>query len=220
MTNCPTCGEDGFSSRKYMRSHHKQAHGESIAGFEYTCHWCDKSGVKSQINDRDEHQFCSTECYHNWRAETLVGEDSPAWEGRTVMKKCDNCGEETVKNMVNVEKRNNVFCSQACHSEFMSGTYDGPSFARKSYGPNWEEKRAERLDKDDHKCVVCSMSNEEHKHAYGCSLHVHHVTPIRKFADDGELDYERANRLSNLITLCGACHGRWEGIPLRPEGDR
>jgi 5-methylcytosine-specific restriction endonuclease McrA len=62
------------------------------------------------------------------------------------------------------------------------------------------------------------MSNEEHKEVYGKALHVHHIERKESFRDkNGELDYERANRVENLITLCNKCHGRWEGIPLRPQ---
>lgn len=218
MTKCPTCGRDDFTSRQYMRSHHKQAHGESIAGFEYTCEWCGESGVKSQINDRDEHQFCGQECYHAWRAENLVGENSPAWEGRKAVVQCDTCGVRTEKHMVNLEKRDNVFCSKECHDEHMAGRYkaDRPQ-SDIPYGPNWEIQRERRLEKDGYECVACSISNAEHIDQYGVSLHVHHITPIRRFFDGRQLNYERANRLENLVTLCSSCHGRWEGIPLRPQ---
>lgn len=217
MTECPTCEQDGFSSRRYMRSHHKQVHGESISGFEYTCEWCGGSGIKSQIDDRDAHQFCSTECYHEWRVETLVGEQSPVWQGRTVVVKCDQCGESVEKQLIHIENNKRVFCSNECHAQHMSGRYDDPAFTRKSYGPNWAERRRERIHEDGHKCVVCGVGNSEHKEVYGAKLHVHHIIPIRKFAANGELDYEKANRLDNLITMCVSCHGKWEGIPIRPE---
>lgn len=124
-TECPTCGRDDFTSEQYMRSHHAQAHGESIAGFEFTCEWCGKEGVKQQIDDRDDHQFCSKDCYQEWRSENLTGEDSPMWEGRTVAVECDWCGEDTEKAKVRLEENEHAFCSRDCHGEWISANQSG-----------------------------------------------------------------------------------------------
>jgi 5-methylcytosine-specific restriction endonuclease McrA len=204
-----------------MRSHHKQAHGESIAGFEFTCEWCGEDGVKSQIDDRDDHQFCSTGCYHEWRAETLVGDNSPVWEGRTIVVECEWCGEPTEKAMVRYEKNEHAFCSRRCHGDWVSKNRHGPNSPlwrggdNICYGPNWQKQREKRLEYDNHECVICGMNNEEHKQTYANSLHVHHITPAREFLGSGSrIDYERANRIENLLTMCVKCHSRYEGVPL------
>jgi 5-methylcytosine-specific restriction endonuclease McrA len=87
------------------------------------------------------------------------------------------------------------------------------------YGPNWTQKKQERLEIDGNACVVCGLSDEELKlRGDKDGVHVHHIQKIRRFKqDDGSVNYERANRVENLITLCRDCHNRWEGIPLRPE---
>lgn len=86
------------------------------------------------------------------------------------------------------------------------------------YGPDWNQQRQKRRERDDNKCVVCGLSNGEHKERTGKSLHVHHIQRKESFRDEeGEIDFERANRMENLITLCETCHNRWEGIPLRPQ---
>lgn len=108
--------------------------------------------------------------------------------------------------------------------DIQTRTYTGKEVARWNggwdhyYGPNWEEQRRKRLEKDGYECVVCSLSNEQHKEIRGTALHVHHIQRKESFRKgNGELDYERANRIENLITLCYKCHNRWEGIPLRPD---
>lgn len=87
----------------------------------------------------------------------------------------------------------------------------------KRYAPNWDDQRDTRLERDGYECAVCGRENEEYKQTHGRGLDVHHITPLRRFVTDGELDHERANSLDNLITLCRACHARWEGIELRPQ---
>lgn len=89
-----------------------------------------------------------------------------------------------------------------------------------NYGSNWERQRDKRRKVDENECVVCGMSNGEHRERHGCNLHVHHIQRKESFRmDNGKLDHERANRIENLITLCYKCHNRWEGIPLRPDFD-
>jgi len=86
------------------------------------------------------------------------------------------------------------------------------------YGPNWVQQRRWARERDDYRCQVCGMTDEEHKEQCGRELEVHHITPVRAFyGNEGELDYEAANDLENLITLCREDHAKWEGVPLRPH---
>jgi transposase-like protein len=86
------------------------------------------------------------------------------------------------------------------------------------YGPDWQEMRQKRLEKDNEKCVVCGMTIEEHLDKYDKELCVHHIIPRSKFVKDGEVQ-EEANHIQNLVTLCESHHRMWEGIPLRPNSD-
>lgn len=91
------------------------------------------------------------------------------------------------------------------------------------YGPNWSEQRRKALERDTPEdgdepvCQRCGMTDSTHKAEYGSALYVHHITPRREFVDaTGEYDYEAANRLENLITVCCECHTVWEKCqPLR-----
>jgi transposase-like protein len=82
------------------------------------------------------------------------------------------------------------------------------------YGSSWTRQRRRALDRDGDQCAVCGTTSEEHIQKRGCDLHVHHVTPFRKY---GVENHERANRLDNLITLCRTHHDQWEGLNLRPQ---
>jgi hypothetical protein len=90
-----------------------------------------------------------------------------------------------------------------------------------SYGPNWYKQRKRALKRDGFECQMpgCSIDRETHRERWDRDLNVHHITPLGTFIDaDGVLDYERANRLENLITLCQRHHMIWEEFaPLQPD---
>lgn len=80
------------------------------------------------------------------------------------------------------------------------------------YGKNWANIREEILQRDDYECHVCKMSRNEHRDKYDRDLHVHHIQPRRVFES-----VDDANTEDNLVTLCFACHHKWEGVCLIPE---
>lgn len=63
------------------------------------------------------------------------------------------------------------------------------------YGPHWPALRDRVRARDGYRCQVCGTPETERSHD------VHHKIPFRSFASP-----EQANQLSNLITLCPACH--------------
>ena len=90
-----------------------------------------------------------------------------------------------------------------------------------SYGPNWYRQRKRAIERDDFECQMpgCTIDRDAHRERWDRDLNVHHITPLGTFIDaDGVLDYERANRLDNLVTLCQRHHNVWEQFtPLRPD---
>lgn len=70
---------------------------------------------------------------------------------------------------------------------------------KNGYGANWWKQRGKALKRDDYKCTKCGSKR---------GLQVHHIRKIALFynRNKGELDYESANHLSNLTTLCSRCH--------------
>lgn len=82
-------------------------------------------------------------------------------------------------------------------------------------GPNWQRKRRKALDRDSYSCQRCGMTDEEHRKKYGRSIEVHHISRRESFRDDsGNINWEKANQLSNLISLCKQCHAKLEGLPI------
>jgi DEAD/DEAH box helicase domain-containing protein len=67
------------------------------------------------------------------------------------------------------------------------------------YGPNWAAVRDQRRAMDGYRCQVCGTPEGRRGHD------VHHKIPFRSFTSAVV-----ANQLSNLVTLCPACHHRIE----------
>jgi DEAD/DEAH box helicase domain-containing protein len=73
------------------------------------------------------------------------------------------------------------------------------------YGANWNKQRELARARDQYTCQVCGKPETDKAHD------VHHITPFRIFLDiEGVPNYQRANQLDNLITLCPKCHRRAE----------
>lgn len=147
------------------------------------------------------------------------GEDHPRW--KHVEYTCDHCG-DTFHRPPSQADYEHVFCGLECRSNWQreSGLYRGennPSWKggyEPYYGRNWEDARRRCRDRDDHTCQGCGVEEDE----LDQELSVHHITPFREFVpDDGEPDFEAANDLDNLVSLCQMCHKKYEGVPVRPE---
>jgi len=141
---------------------------------------------------------------------------SPGRSGETVP--CEQCGVGDHKSPAQLERNDHHFCSPDCHKQWMSENIVGeahPDYegGRRTFrtGPNWRNQREEAIQRDDDQCVACGMSRAAHKQEYGYDIHVHHIEARRNFDD-----LEKANELSNLVTLCHSCHGTYEGSMLRP----
>ena len=64
-----------------------------------------------------------------------------------------------------------------------------------NYGSGWAALKRQILMRDGYRCRACGTSGDE------STLHVHHIQPFKTFES-----LELANRPSNLVTLCPACH--------------
>jgi 5-methylcytosine-specific restriction endonuclease McrA len=83
---------------------------------------------------------------------------------------------------------------------------------KEGYGKNWYSQKKKALARDRFTCQKCGYRG--YKKLNGrLTVEVHHQVPIREFADivSGKIDYENANHLANLITLCVPCHKTADG---------
>lgn len=90
---------------------------------------------------------------------------------------------------------------------------------KEGYGPNWYKQRWACFTRDSFTCQKCGHVG--HQRANGSwDVSCHHIIKIKNFVVDGKLDWEKANSLDNLVTLCevNGCHknadnhsnhGRW-----------
>lgn len=135
--------------------------------------------------------FCSRECY-----------DAIRKRGSQIVN-CDFCGKEVYRKPVFVANLKHHFCSKLCYTQWLHfhRVYsDNPNWRggkERYYGPNWSDQAELARKRDNYKCQKCGCE------AGWRELDVHHIVPFRTF---GLRDYEEANALSNLITLCVGCH--------------
>lgn len=143
----------------------------------------------------------------------FLGERNPNWHGSKVTLICDYCGKKFKQYKSEIKGQKHHFCSKECHDKWRSENIFGEE------NPNWRggksfenypkefyEKRLEVLERDNYKCQMYGMTQEEHLERYGCSLHVHHI--------DGNKDN---NDMNNLVTLCTVCNTKIEYLEERPK---
>lgn len=122
------------------------------------------------------------------------GRNNPRWNSRP--KFCIICGREFFVSPCKEDKK---CCSRECYEIWRGirqmGQYNpnwkgGISF---DYGRNWKIHRQLCLERDKYVCRICG--NKE-------GLCVHHIIPLSDFNGD----WEHANNINNLITVCRSHH--------------
>jgi 5-methylcytosine-specific restriction endonuclease McrA len=183
---------------------------------------CDQCGsdverLKWNVEEFD-HTFCDENCRREWTADYLSGETSPFY--KCVEVKCHTCSEQLTRHAWEISRSERFFCDKDCLGKWRETT-TGPEHPRWKggfspyYGPNWHLQRRRALERDDYTCQSCGVNQSDHTETMGRELDVHHIRRKESFGTD----YDSANDLNNLVTLCRSCHKTWEGIPLRPRFD-
>lgn len=209
---CSTCGavfKQTIDSRKFCC---RACYEKSREIQPKTCAHCGVSFVK-KANQKFA-TFCSDACMTASR--------------RVKPHTCVTCG--AVFSPVKFKKSENRFvgatgrhnCSKACIDAWKAKTksaymranrdkFSGPNSwnwigscltkSNEYRGNNWSEVAEKARKRDGYKCAHCGTSHAEQVAKFNRALSVHHVIPFHEFTD-----YKKANRLSNLITLCQPCH--------------
>lgn len=192
-------------------SHHWEENNPNQFGKNYgsvavDCAYC-RQTVKRKPSEVENSTrfFCNYDCKGAFMS-TQTGPEARRWQGGKVTIECRTCGDEKLVKPAKVSESR--FCSQECMIEWRSDQFSGENHPRwrggyeRYYGPNWRRQRKRALERDGYQCQICGMDKTEHDQEYGCNPTVHHKTRFGDFDN-----YERANELDNLITLCRRCHG-------------
>lgn len=203
---CLHCGKVFKASvrekRKYCSTDCFLAEKGRIAGtVEVTCDIC---GKPFQARPKKKQRYCGVEC-RNLADRTR--------QERT----CLICGKKFTKVPAVIATGRGKYCSNECRyvAESLNRRAENSPFwkggARINRGPNWSSQRRLARQRDGNVCQYCQRAPKPGEKRF----HIHHIVPYRAF--DG--DYEAANHLSNLITLCPQCHKKAEfgKITIRPK---
>jgi 5-methylcytosine-specific restriction endonuclease McrA len=163
------------------------------------CEWCGDD-FEYKKSHEDQRKFCSVECKGEFQSSEWSEKHHPRWDGGNVEVECEWCG--GVYSVAPHREDSTRFCSRSCFGSWKSESWSGEGSplwdgGYNKYIGNWNRNRERALERDGHRCQVCS--NEE-------DLHVHHITPVVEFdGDDPEM-----HAVDNLVTLCSTCHPKVE----------
>lgn len=134
------CGD--FSEKPYTREFGSWAQAVVEAGYKprgqsrhtadyvtASCNWCgDTEEVLASQRDNQNNWYCSRECFAEWRAENIVGEDHHQYNRVSVT--CDHCGDSFNRRPSIVEDRELHFCDTDCFGSWCSEQRTGEAHPR------------------------------------------------------------------------------------------
>lgn len=163
------------------------------------CNYCGKIIFRGRSEVEAGPVYCSTECSKKRKSEKMTREGNYNWRGPDIEVSCSECGKVLYKRP-HQARQEDYFCSSVCMGKWISKNRVGENShnwkngsSSLPYPKDWTEilKEFVRL-RDGRKCQLCSCSEAENLR----KLAIHHI----------DRDKENCG-LSNLISLCGDCHG-------------
>ncbi|WP_136717522.1 HNH endonuclease [Halorientalis salina] len=173
---------------------------------------CDICDVEFEYYPSEKAGLYCPDCVENgqWRdPPVLEGENHPCWNGGKTELDCAICGEAISRYPSNVTGEVTL-CSDDCRSEWLSEAFTGeghPNWeggGNGAYGKGWAETRRRALERDDYECQICGKAKAE----VGRNPDVHHIVPVRLFAEADGFRKTDAHFLENVVSLCVECHRR------------
>ena len=216
-TTCPQCGKEFWYHQSWPRIRCSRKCSGAVTVMtnlgikELPPMFCEQCGDELTGQKYKSKRFCSRKCFGRYLSATRKGVPRPEVSGpkphlrRRVEKTCLQCN--AIFSVKQSRQNKAKYCSKTCSVQAQresSAAISGPNnFNWKGgydpyYGPNWKKQRRYARHRDKYACQRCGITEEQ----LGSQLHVHHIKPRRTF----NRDFRRANRLSNLISLCLTCH--------------
>jgi hypothetical protein len=229
-TTCANCGDGVYVPPSQI---------DSMGDYSLDNHFCDKrcEGEWKRENwvgeDHPSHRgkvatFCE-ECGQIYEVKPSLVEISrfccmeckrEAWADDPLKLQCPVCGERFERESYKV-KGDVATCSKECFRAYLSQIRmgeDNPAYKGGpigSYGGAWGRFRRAALERANYCCELCGKTNEQCRTDHGCSLHGHHITPVRTFDDPS-----KAHETSEVMMLCIPCHNEADNYaPLHPRVD-
>ncbi len=197
--HCPTCDND-FQVRPNRKDRiycsRKCYLEREITGPNLEQRTCSHCGKAFETWPSRSTEYCSKDCSNK-------AKEVP---GSIITKVCRTCGKYYTVKRSQMLLRGSNYCSRDCMGAATSKRMRGPKNhnyrggAIPYRGRNWRRQSRKARERDGYRCQIC------HKKPKSRHCHVHHIKPYREFNND----WQSANNLSNLITLCSSCHRKVE----------
>ena len=232
MITCDFC-EKEFETHEGLNSHNGQVHRDKLYT-DFECPICHDfiKVLKSELKNNKRKTCRNDKCSKKYRSKIMTGENNHQWKGGKVKIDCNYC--DNSRMVERFYKNTYLTCgSKECkvkrakeHLDEIRATdkkevrekirqskigANNPNWSggvKLPRGRNWETQRKKAIKRDNNKCRQCGLHRKSHYDKYNCDLHVDHITPRREFIFNGKLDWKKANKLDNLMTLCCVCHSK------------
>lgn len=202
---CEVCGKKFLKVPSRVKHEHIYC-SHKCAGIALENRETKKCAICGKPVTRPKSQFknvalCSKECISKYFSLIMEGEKHPSFN--SIKMKCIVCGKEFYEPKSRVDIGKGKFCSKKCKYEYFSEHFAetlNPNWhgGSKDYrGPNWNKQRKRALIRDEFTCQRCGTTE---------NLQIHHKKAYKEFSGN----WKEANKLNNLITLCGSCHSSIE----------
>ena len=175
---------------------------------------CEICGTEFEYYPSEKEGLYCPDCVEDaeWRHKPdLEGSNNPRWKGGKQRFDCAVC-EESFERYPSNAAGEIAVCSESCRREWLSEAFTGeghPNWrggGNEAYGSGWAATREAALERDDYTCVLCETDAED----LGRNPDVHHIVPVRIFAEAPSHDRTDAHDVDNVVTLCPGCHRRAE----------
>ena len=224
-TPCTNCGKEVIGiktiKRNGERADHKFCNRECYNEYRTNlqqevigqCQNCGKDMLFATHKNRDT-KFCCWDCRTEYK--------------RPKPTNCVNCDVWFTAIKVHKKKDGGVrlsgsssakTCSDKCLNEFyrtnearkekiskaFTGSnhpnWQGGSHKMDKRGAGWQRLRKQVMKRDNYKCCHCGIDRDQQFERYGRDFSINHIIPFHQSGNT-----IKANKLSNLETLCDSCH--------------